>query len=261
MSETKQTAVQPISRFGVADWLVETLRLTAFPQAAVPADHGTWWAEVFGEAPDETSEELRRGRSITKATYGAGEFVLQVLPGRVDWLLAASGLDDGEMPAIGNYVQNLEAFLEFARRWFALEDCPVLNRLAFGTIVHHPVQDRETGYRQLQPYLPSVTLDPVGSSDFQYRINRPRNSQSRAAGLRINRLSVWGVAIFRHAVLQDWLGTVTPLAGPPCFSCRVELDINTAPDPEIALGREQLSAVFGELVDLAREIIEGGDVP
>jgi hypothetical protein len=261
MSETEQTAVQPMSRLAVADWLVETLRLTAFPQDGTPVDHETWWAEVFGEAPDETSEELRRGRSTTRATYGAGELVLQILPGRVDWLLTAGGPDDGEMPTVGSYIQNLGAFLEFAHRWFALEECPVLNRLAFGAILHHPVQDRETGYRQLQPYLPAVELDPLNSSDFQYRINRPRDSRTQIPALRINRLSAWSVAAFRHAVLYVGMEPVTPLAGPPSYSCRIELDINTAPDPDITLGREELPFVFDELVGLAREIIEEGDIP
>lgn len=261
MSEMEQTAAELMSRLPVNDWLVETLRLTAFPQDSAPVDSRAWWSEVFGEEPDATSEERRRGRSVTKATYAEGEFVLQILPGRIDWLLTTADALGGDMPTVGVYLELLEDFRTFTDRWFALEECPVLNRMAFGAIVHLPVADREAGYRQLQPYLQSVELDPVNASDFQYQINRPRDSQTGISDLRINRLSVWGVATFLHAVVRVGMDQVTPVAGPPSFSCRLGLDVNTVPDPKVSLDRSLLPAVFEELVDSATEIIERGDIP
>jgi hypothetical protein len=48
---------------------------------------------------------------------------------------------------------------------------------------------------------------------------------------------------------------------PRYFACRLELDINTLPEFQGELERAQLSSLFHELVDLAVEIANQGDIP
>ncbi|MBL7065662.1 MAG: hypothetical protein ISS49_15895 [Anaerolineae bacterium] len=147
-------------------------------------------------------------------------------------------------------------------RWFGLAEPPVLTRVAFGAILLYPVDRREAGYRLLQQYLDHVELDPVGSTDFMYQINRPRDATTEVVGLRINRLSRWSVASFVPALLHvssDGIGPVAQQAAQ--YACGLQLDVNTVPDYRGPLAQDQLRPIFTELVRLGMEIVEMGDVP
>jgi hypothetical protein len=134
---------------------------------------------------------------------------------------------------------------------------PRIRRMAVGAVLLLPVGGRKEGYEQLQPYLSSVTIDPVNSSDFVYRVNRKRASQLGISGLSINRLGQW------NTVVTKLLGplTVPPDATlPENHFCRIELDINTAPEYPDVLPEERLGDILSELVAAAKEIILQGDV-
>jgi hypothetical protein len=190
-----------------------------------------------------------------------GKLVLVIQPARIDWLFTvadAHQMEERSIPTIGSFPQALATFRQLMLRWFALETCPSLVRLAFGAVLFQPVDDRPTGYRRLAVYLPSVALDPEGASDFFYQINRPRESTS-ITGLRINRLSKWSVALHGLAAFSVEPATIT--LSTPLAACRLELDINTAPDLQGELARQQLPHVFRELVALGQQIASEGDVP
>jgi len=246
-------------------WEVSTLRLTAFPDPAIEFDHSSWWIDVAREPADTRVIEQKRERHRDEGPVEGGMLVLEVQRGRIDWLFHAPEPDPemDRIPSMGDLPRVLETFCELMSRWFEVNECPTVTRLAFGAVLLYPVGDRETGYRQLAPYLPSVQLDPAGSSDFSYQINRSRDSISGIAGLRINRLSRWSVLRFGRISLL-LRPAVTELRSVPVqdhFACRLELDINTYADYREALGREQLPRVFQELVALGREIVANGDIP
>ena len=255
MAPSSEHTIRPVS-----EWLVQTLRLTAFPDPQAEIAYRLWWNEVFGEPPDTVAEEPRKGRYRAEGPFQSGKAILQVQLGRIDWLLTIGEPEADELPSIGNYEQNLEAFTAFVSRWFAVESCPVLRRLAFGAVLLYPVADREEGYRHLQPYLHDVRLDPVHSADFQYRINRPRDSTSEIAELHINRLTTWSVMNIQAASVQMGPDGVSQTIGPQNFACRLELDINTAPSPTLTLAPNSLTQIFGVLVTLGDQIIREGDI-
>jgi len=122
-----------------------------------------------------------------------------------------------------------------------------------------PVDDRPSGYRKLGSYLPGIQIDPEGSSDFLYQINRPRKARLNIPSLRINRLSNWSVS--RIDIGGQFGAQTIELPGLEQYACRLELDINTAPDFQEILVREQLRSTFEELVDLGKEIAARGDIP
>jgi hypothetical protein len=144
-------------------------------------------------------------------------------------------------------------------RWLEGLDRPI-KRLAFAGVLVQPAQDRRSAYERLNQYLQWVEIDP-DSSDFLYRINRPRQSRSGVAGLTINRLATWGAMTFtRHRQIM--------LAGSPytqqqtrseSHACMLEFDVNTSGERQDPLPREQLGSVFGELVDLTLGIAREGD--
>jgi hypothetical protein len=146
-------------------------------------------------------------------------------------------------------------------RWFELS--PSLDRLAFGAAALIPVQSRLEGYLLLAAYLPAVKLDAEGSSDFMYRINRPRMSKLNIENLRINRLSTWAVIKMQYQQfrLASHAQQVKTIQGETLFADRVELDINTSPEFGGQLPKQRYPEIFNELQDLGSEILQEGDRP
>jgi len=261
MSEIEQPRPRTISRLPGSEWRVDTLRLTAFPLALTEVEYSSWWETVFREPPEIQTTEPRRSRHREESSFENGRLILQVEPRRIDWQWGSAQPGEDQIPNIERFPGALDRFCEFMARWFEAEQCPILRRIAFGAVLLYPVDNREAGYRQLQPYLHNLTLDPVHSSDLLYQINRPRNSNAGLAGLRINRLSRWSVASFRPFSLEIGpLGTRS-LSGSASFACRLEVDINTIADSQGELDRRNLQPIFQELVGLGDEILREGDIP
>lgn len=243
------------------DWRAESLRLTAFPSAALQSEPN-WWGDLFGDTADRRTSEPKQGRLEEEGAYLGGRLLLRVAPTRIDWLVGVALEPEGlgeRFIGLGALSESAEAFRDLMGRWLELKLGCSVRRLAFGAVLVEPVPDRPAGYRLLSSFLPSVRLDPEGSWDFAYQINRPRDSSSGIANLKINRLSKWSVAEFRlasvalpsHRVSETVLGR----------ACRVELDINTAAEFQEELPSSGLRQIFNELVDMALELARTGDVP
>lgn len=262
MTESNQVVQAKVDLLPLSEWLVNTLRLTAFPDPLIGGDPSSWWHGVVGEPPDVDVAEPKLGKRRLESSFENGKLSLVTQPGRIDWLYSIAGpdLETNEIHYLGHLPDALEAFI--VSRWFETESYPNVLRLAFGAVLLYPVNDREAGYRQLNRYLPSVQLDPAGSSDFLYQINRPRDSTLGIPALRINRLSKWSVfrgergkLLFTPSKLPRWeQGSVD-------FACRLELDINTISEFQGGFDRGQSSQILDELIDLGLEIVSQGDVP
>jgi hypothetical protein len=261
MIEAPQSESQPLQIQPVSEWLAQTLRLTAFTDPQRELDPAVWWDTVFGEEPESVEIEPRKRVHKQSSPYENGEISLVTQPLRIDWLLTSQAPSEIGLPNLGKYLQSLDSFRNVIARWFGIEDCPALMRLAFGAVLQYPVPTREHGYRQLQPYLHDVRLDPEGSTDFQYRINRPRQLANGIPGLRVNRLTNWSVIRFLPMTLEFGPTGIRSTEERQSFACRLELDINTAPEFEGQVAPGLLPGIFDELVSLGREILENGDIP
>jgi len=224
-----------------------------------------WWQDVVDSEPETQLIQAKRGEKRFQGAFEGGQLTLQVRPGRIDWLLGPAVSNDeqptGEfIPSVGRFDAMCHRFKELVDRW--LPSSPSLNRIAFGGVILLPVPDRATGYKRLVPYLPSVKIDPIGTRDLLYRINRPRISRTGIKDLRVNRLATWSVgtvAFESFTVTGGQLPIVT--RGKEAFVCRVELDINTAAEFSGQFVPHQSKGTLVELVELGVEIIEKGDVP
>jgi len=253
-----------VGRLSLEAWQAEILRLTAFPSPAAQLGEPTWWKDLVGEPPETKISQPRTGGQQEEGRFDESrKLVLRVEPTRIDWLLTP--IDDWAreakgIPTTGSFPESLQIFLQLMLRWFEFATCPAVQRLAFGATVLLPVENQQAGYRQISAYFP-FQLDPEGSSDFSYQINRPRDSTSGISGLRINRLSKWSVVRVTMGELALGPAVVGYSARQAHDVCRLELDINTAPDFQGELSREQLPQIFQELVNLGREIVREGDIP
>ena len=242
----------------LSTWQAESLRITCFPSSATEFNAANWWQDVIGEQPENTVVRARDGFRQDEGNVNGRKVVLGVQPNRIDWLMGPSEEESGI--TIGSLQDSLDSFLEMMSRWFKI--CPPLRRLAFGSVLALPVDSRKSGYEQIANYLSNVKLDPIGSSDFLYQINRTRNSQLEIPELVVNRLSKWSVAK-RGLARFDFLpeARVSLFPSSDTFSCRLDLDINTSADYKNDLPVDKLTDVFLELVDLAKEIALEGDIP
>jgi hypothetical protein len=239
-------------------WRVESLRVTTFPSEVVSTDQLNWWDNFVGLPPETVVSRPKTGQYQAHGDFEGRRLVLQVQPGRIEWNMSPIlKADEETVPYLGPLPEVLASFLKVVTAW--LPHAPALSRLGFGGVVVQPVADVRSGYLLLQQYLPALPMDPDGSSDLFYQINRPRPS-GQVANLRMNRLSRWSVQVAQQVTLTLGSTDVVTRAFNLQASCRLELDINTAPDfgilPATALGNLLL-----ETIDLGREIASDGDIP
>ena len=245
-------------------WQVQTLRITAFPSPAARVTEPSWWPDLIEDLPEKRISQPRSGEQQEESAFANGKLILGVGLIRIDWVYTVADDPKFEVEGfstVGTFPEALRIFRPLIQRWFALETCPPIQRLAFGTILWQPAEDRQAAYRQLAPYLPAVQLDPERSTDFAYQINRPRPSRGGIADLTINRLSKWAAMALGRAQLAVGAPSIAYLDSPVTIAARVEMDINTVPEFRGEFVREQLPELFNELVDLGSEIARQGDIP
>ena len=216
----------------------EHLRVTLF--TVEPQDEKALgsWREVTGEEPAATSSQPRKGEHKASGPFARASLSLSIALGRIDWILAPDPERAGEelgMASVGPFSDAIKVFPASVTRWLAR--CPVISRLALGGAVLLPVASRVEGYEKVQSKLKDVKLDPKGSRDFLYQINRPRTSQSYE-GLQLNRLTKWSVAVFVLLRMTEVsLESGTARAANPSYACRTELDLSTTAHAPTAKSR------------------------
>lgn len=248
----------------VESWQVMSMRVTAFPAEALKSEEQSWWRDLVGYDPETVFSRPKAGQYQAEGEFEGRRLSLSLRLDRIDWSLTpVVNVSEGQpttLPLAGPFPEVLGSFMKIASHCLPL--LPPITRLAFGAVLAQPVEDSRSGYVQIAKYLPSVELDPEGSSDFLYQINRPRASNVGIERLRISRLTKWSVSTVRlvSVALQKTAITTVGL-GPGDSACRLELDINTAPDFEGMLPADKLPEILQELVDLAREIAAKGNIP
>jgi len=244
------------------DWLGEVFRLTVFFLTPGKIDTSNWWQLATGELPEVRNSQPKIGVLQEEGEYKGGRLALTTQPDRADWLFLPSFDKEMGVPDFGQlkpYISSIDILTKLVIDW--LKVTPPLSRVAFGMVLHHPVPDRSTGYRELAKYLTMVQIDPENSSDFLYQINRRRLS-SIITSLPLNRLTKWAVANVDSRQFSLGLGIpLQTIESTNQHFVRLELDVNTAQEFRKQLPSDQIPLVFEELVNLAKELADKGDVP
>ena len=235
-----------------------------FPSiTAIEYQDYTWWTELTGEPPETKVYKPRTRAHQEMGPFEQGKLSLITEPTRIDWryeVVDSEELTSEMLPTIGSFPDIKGNFTQPMRQWLELDTCPSIQRLAFGAILLQSVKNRQSGYSLLSNYLPNIRLDPDGSSDFMYQINRPRFSNLGIEGLSINRLTKWSVLTIKSGIVKPEKLFLDRIPIEEHFACRLELDINTFQDFDKGFLREQLPLVFSELVELGEEITVNGDI-
>jgi uncharacterized protein (UPF0262 family) len=244
------------------NWLVETIRVTAFPVAGVTPNPDDWWRAVTGADSETRTVKRATKEHIDEGPFEGGRLRLVVNPlGAMQWQVLPGAVEEipTEVLNVGPMRRIMPSFMDLVEKWFPM--CPASTRLAFGAAVLLPVSAHREGYETLARFLrDSVRIDPA-STDLLYRINRQRSSRT-VKDLLINRLSTW--TVIRMSIVVAQATAFAERASRPvhdAYACRVEVDINTTPSFQGTFEPPVIADVFRELRDLGLEIFREGDVP
>jgi hypothetical protein len=242
--------------------LVESLRLTAFLGATPSPREPTWWSDLTDNEPETRTSKPPMGVFQEIGVFQDRTLVLSIQPGRIDWLFNPGPSQvEAEISSVGDIPSAQGIFLPAMRRWLG-EMAPAVIRMGYGVTLLEPVRDKVAGYMRLAELLPAVHIDPQGSADFIYQINRPRQSALGIQNLSINRLSNWSVALIQRFGFIFSAGSPPALAPPQLgalSAVRIALDISTAPTFPGELPHGRLADIFDELINLGAEIAAHGD--
>jgi len=241
-------------------WLAEIIRLTAFTTTQPDlADLPGSWKTIVGDEPDAVESKPKDRTLQESGPFRESTLTFRYIPGRIDWSVHPSEMVPEAWGTIGKFADETPPFVELMEEWLAISPGGV-KRLAFGAVLISPVSDREEGYRKVSGYLP-FDVDLNDARNFQYQINRRRESRLAVPGLEINRLSKWSCMERRTALFTVGETTTVDDDSSPLFVARLEVDINTVPEYPNSLDPSSLADLLRECVDLGKEIAEKGDIP
>lgn len=253
------------NRLSIEAWEAESLRFTAFPIPASPIEDVRWWQSIVGQPPEVEVKRPREGGIRAEGSFEVGKLILETLPFRIDLRLIPSTEVSATTPGfatIGKFNETLVPFTKVINKWLSLDSCPETQRIAFGAVLLASVDSRESGYRQLAAYLPSVDIDAEHSIDLLYQINRPRKSTTKISNLTINRLSKWSVAVIFGGDFFVESAQLSYREKPQKHvACRLDLDISTNVGQREPLPRDRIPSILLEFMDVAKEIVIEGDIP
>ena len=241
-------------------WQTEVLRYSTLVREPMDLSNLSLWEPLVGEPPAERSSKPREQFFKEEGPYLDGWLTVEVRPERIDWRLGHNSASPRSiLPVIGPYDELHDEFLQLIRKWPG-PDQPV-HRLAFGAVLLLPCDSLSEAHTALGRLLPSVTIDPDNTRDLLYRINRRRRSSALEGRGEINRLSTWSVVeVARIEVDMSSIGEPAKKDMLESKVCRLELDVNSAPEFEGPISPDQAEVLTNELFELASELVSVGDV-
>ncbi|MDP2855339.1 MAG: hypothetical protein Q8O28_13960 [Smithellaceae bacterium] len=239
-------------------WKIESLRLTNFVDNQFNSNNlEKWLINITGELPLQINKSLSNFSGLSKLEESVVK--LEWRQNRIDLI------ENSDAPNIKNNIGDFSHFSELCEmrilRYFQMEDCPVIDRLALGVVLYLPVVSNEEGIRIIAPLLKSV-IGIENSEDFQLRINRPVRLEI-AGGIKVNRLLTWTIGHVQLLQLQINIQTgiaqSTPLSMQSEMQLRLEIDLSTDAKPGRKILLEQQKEVVNYFIDTVKKVAESGE--
>ena len=241
------------------DWITQSLRLSLFSNVPIAATEQDW-QKITGQE-EAASRTAIAGGKMFRGKFAGGDLTFAYSGPRIDVVLSAEEKDtaDGlKIPSLGLWTDVFPSFENTIATW--LDKATILPvRLAFGALLLHQVNSREEAYKELDDLLFSVDANPKMQELF-YRCNWPTESKV-VSGLMINRLTGWSALRVTANLLQlTGESFNVSSSGPELITVRLEIDHNTDQARSTPFETGQIIPIFKELVGLARENAEKGEL-
>ena len=218
------------------------------------------WEPLIGTSPEAVHRRPRDPSAKEEGPFLDGWLSVEANNTRIDWRFGHDPTNPpAELPIVGAYGTLHTEFRDLMKRW--LVESPPIQRIGYGAVLLLSVNGVAEGNRRLSELLP-LDIDQ-DTTDFLYRINRRRHAKC-LEGIEINRLSTWSVASVvglrvDMLPLERRMPALTRITDRS--ACRLELDINTAPEFRSQIPKDTTPHLFDELVTLGNEIASSGDIP
>jgi hypothetical protein len=242
------------------EWTAGTLRLSLFFPEAVRTTVADW-SKVTGQDEPETIQNAAGRRSMIGPFHG-GILQMNVIGPRIDCILLPKApnetVEEGYVPTIGTVPKVLHDFVNATAGWLGELEQP-LQRIAVAGTMLAKCENLPTAYATLIDMLRTVHGDPHRMKELVFRINWPRNSTA-VNGLSLNRITTWSVIQIQLQILTQSGPTTVVNETPATIAIRLEFDHNTDAERIAPFDRHSLVPIYRELVALALENAEKGEV-
>jgi len=232
------------------DWLPYQLRfsLIGLEEGVTPPDLN----ELYGIEIQNTSITGPRKDVRQMGVYGAGMLSMNRTQSRVDFVWESLAPLKGLVP-LGAIDQAAPLLLDPIRDFITQHSW---GRVAFGSACGAEVNDRISGYRQLDERISAVAVDPEGSTDFLYQVNQPLSTEVEGRSIVLNRFQRWSVSKIRFSVVEAE-GAEGEIEIPELMIAQVVLDFNTPANSDTRLSGEIAVGILELAVSEAQNIIGG----
>jgi hypothetical protein len=252
--QTNEHAVDELTK-----WSLANARFSAFSNTYTPLDPASF-EQLFG-FPFE-SETTRKAQLLTEFSAKRGQtvYTVSVAGPKID-VTVSSEIQLGDLPTtifpvLSDPAEATE-HLRSAARWI-IQNVHGVRRLAVGEQRLLLAASRVEAYNAMAQFLPSIQIDADNSSDFFYRINRPRSVNIGGHTIGINRLTQW-VCLQLNVVL-----TAAELSKTAVRSDAVSVitDVNTKAEDDISsFSVDEKNQIVDKLFAFSLEISKRGDHP
>jgi hypothetical protein len=243
------------------EWTAETLRLSLFFADSVKASIADWKA-ITGQDEPQTIQSVAGRRSMIGPFQG-GVLQMNAIGSRLDIVLLpktpSETVEDGYVPTIGTLGDVCTDFVKATAEWLAGFEQPIIRMAVAGSALAK-CDSLQDAYTKLLGMLASVKGDPEKMRELIFRVNWPVNSR-QSNGLMLNRITVWAVIQIQLQIMVQ-TGTKTVVNETPASQViRLEFDNNTDAARTEPFDRASLVPIYDELIALALENAEKGEVP
>lgn len=237
------------------DWQIESIRVTAFINGQLNPDMlEKWTREVSENTPSQLNKTPTSFKCVSRSTVG---FLHANWNGnRLDVILSSEKQQNRQ--AIAPISEATSIFGQFVDRMPEIGELAPVDRLAFGLTLTAPVSSDSEGLEKLSPSIPSLNL-PSTARDFLYRVNIPCRSNT-SEDLNLNRLATWSVGqaqIIQVELHGDGSQSQNSVLLPTAI--RLELDINTDKDTQLAADVNVVRNLLNELKGIAMNVATIGE--
>lgn len=242
-------------------WSVQTLRLTVFGDRPVSGGDGDWRAFTGRNEADARAPLPPNGRTLS-GPFSSGQLTMNFSGSRADAILSLTQQPPGPstaapvLPVLGSWSALVPSFADGGRSWLASLSLGVV-RIAFGAVLLYPTKNRVETNVKLSSLLKSLNIDTNRARDLAFKVNWPTKS---ADGLLINRITSFTQIVIVNKIIQI-VGDQFLDGGNVSFdAAQLELDHNSDQDKATPFKPDQLVSIYEELLALARQNVEQGEV-
>lgn len=243
------------------EWITAGLRVSLFAQENF-SDSQAIWKTLTGSDEFETQRNVPGRRQIS-GPFQSGVLNVAATATRLDCVMQPSPpsgegeIDADYIPSLGPWPDSIKNFVGATSNWLSSVNNPIL-RLALGGAVVTRCNDLHDAYGVLSSQLRNVKVDPDRTRDLIYRVNYP--VESSVTGEKLNRVTTWAAMQLSLQVVHDFGSSSVSSESTGATVVRLEFDCSTDADRSQPFDPSKLVPIYDELVALASENVERGEV-